>query len=146
MLITGNSASAMNPVRVDVSLLVVRADACVGLPIEFLRVRICAGAAMGHLSTDASGNGDLASLALAKGASRTGHSSSSATPWVGAVGRLDLRMPLSARLRLVLGLDAVVPFTRPSFELVGPSGRVLAFSSLSFLGMAVGVGPEIAFW
>jgi hypothetical protein len=127
---TGAASLSLAGRAFDVTLDAGRLDACAALRFSIVRARTCAGVAAGRLlATSADQNSSV----------------SQAVPWVAAIGRADARLAVLPWLGLVLGADAIVPVTRPRFEILGPTGAPAAASGLPVIGAAVSLGPEITF-
>jgi hypothetical protein len=125
-LLSGVGSTVLEGGSLGVTLLAGRADACGVLGAGLFRARACLGLAAGRLQVAAA------------------HVSPS-IPWAAAMGRADVRVSLAPWLGFVLGGDAVVPVTRPSFDVVTPAGAPFATSGLPVVGAALSLGPEITF-
>jgi len=129
-LLSGVGSVGLDGGSVAASLLAGRADGCGALAGDIVRARACLGLTAGRLQTAP------AHLAPAL---------SPSVPWAATVGRLDARVSVAPWLGFVLGADAIVPLTRPRFEVVTPAGAPIASTGLPVFGGAVSLGPEITF-
>ncbi|APR77081.1 Hypothetical protein A7982_02428 [Minicystis rosea] len=129
-LISAASTLSLDARSVDVSLLAGRVDTCAAIAWRFGRARACLGLAAGRLHATPAG---------------TNAAAPSSAPWGAALARTDARLSLHPWFGFVLGADAIVPFTRPRFEVVTSAGATVTASNLPVIGAAVTFGPELTF-
>jgi hypothetical protein len=130
-LFTGSGAVAVGAGRADASLFAGRVDACAAFSVPAVVFRACAGLGAGTLQ--------------AIGVRDVGAPASAAAPWVAALARVEVRRPFTAWLHLGISADVVLPFVRPTFEIVDAAGSPLASVRAPPLGGALGAGPTFLF-
>ncbi len=125
----GAFATSAGPQRVedttlDVILAAGRADLCGGPQLGLVRPRVCGGVIAG--TAVAEGNGFVRDFRIS-------------VPWVAFAFGGDLRVRLSRRIRLSIGLDGLVTAVQPVFEVREELG-VRQLRDLPRFGAAFGVG------
>lgn len=129
-ILSGVGSIGLGGGSVDATLIAARADACAALPEGRLRARACLGLSAGRLRAVTA---------------QLSPSLAPSVPWAAAIGRADVRVSLAPGFGFVLGGDAIVPMTRPRFEVVTRAGAPIATTGLPVLGGAVSLGPEFTF-
>jgi hypothetical protein len=110
------------------SALFARATGCfVPLPAELEPLRVCAGV--------------LAGAVFARGAT-PGLARSSVLPLMHPSLGLELSVPISRGVRIVLSVDGLIGAVRPELVVIGARDRVLARRRPDLFGLLVGVGLE----
>ncbi|MFS8066473.1 MAG: hypothetical protein ACMG6S_08885 [Byssovorax sp.] len=151
LLITSSVEVPFRLADARVSLIAGVIDACLARG-EALRLRLCAGLAVGRLAVAWEGL------------------SPATTPsaWSAAAGRVDARFTLSRQISLVASVDMFFPFGQQRIEVVQPGvcpdrvpttlapvctaltpfsgGQVVEASALSGAGILLSAGPVLTFW
>jgi hypothetical protein len=127
---TSTADVALGPRAAEVGLLAGGLSACFARRTSGLRLRGCAGAAVGAVRAEGSDFSPVAKSGI----------------WAAVGLGVDARWALGERLGLVGSIEGYLPVVRPRIEVVGSDQKLLSARSLPSAGAAFGLGPSVLFW